>query len=66
MIAIGGTPPNLSLEYIEKDPWPQGIGIFDVSEMKWKDSYNPDAGHMRHQEDQRLHREKRCLSPEMD
>ena len=25
------------------DPWQQGIGIFDLSDMVWKDSYNVDA-----------------------
>ena len=25
------------------DPWQQGIGIFDMSEMQWKDSYDASA-----------------------
>ncbi|KAI0444074.1 hypothetical protein F4803DRAFT_573692 [Xylaria telfairii] len=25
------------------DPWPYGIGILDMTELKWTDSYDPDA-----------------------
>ena len=25
------------------DPWPQGIGIFDLSAMEWREEYNPSA-----------------------
>ncbi|KAI1334825.1 hypothetical protein F5Y15DRAFT_264612 [Xylariaceae sp. FL0016] len=25
------------------DPWTQGIGIYDMVEMNWRDSYDPDA-----------------------
>ena len=25
------------------DPWGQGIGVFDLSEMQWSDSYNANA-----------------------
>jgi hypothetical protein len=26
-----------------RDPWSQGIGIFDLSDMEWKDHYDPSA-----------------------
>ena len=40
MVVIGGiNPDNASIA----DPWPQGIGIFDMSDFEWKDQYNPSA-----------------------
>ncbi|CAI0644745.1 unnamed protein product [Colletotrichum noveboracense] len=44
MISVGGTdgrawPSSLT----DKDPWPQGIGIFDMMEMRWSDQYNASA-----------------------
>ncbi|KZL86431.1 kelch repeat protein [Colletotrichum incanum] len=41
MITVGGsnkfqTPP-------EKDPFPQGLGIFDITELQWKDEYDSTA-----------------------
>ena len=32
-----------SYGYPIPDPWHQGIGVFDLSEMGWKDSYDADA-----------------------
>jgi hypothetical protein len=26
------------------DPWPQGLGVFDLTEMVWAESYDPSAG----------------------
>ena len=26
------------------DPWPQGLGVFDLSDMAWAGSYNASAG----------------------
>jgi hypothetical protein len=43
MIVVGGIPPSILATYFTKDPWPQGLGIFDLTEMKWKDSYDADA-----------------------
>ena len=43
MLAIGGMPPNLGAEYFDKDAWPQGLGIFDLTEMQWKSTYDADA-----------------------
>ncbi|KAH0432819.1 kelch repeat protein [Colletotrichum camelliae] len=44
MISVGGTdgrawPSSLT----DKDPWPHGIGIFDMTEMRWSDQYNANA-----------------------
>ena len=46
MAVIGGwdTTGNTSSWY---DPWAQGIGIFDLTEMAWKDHYDPSAGSYR-------------------
>ena len=44
MLVIGGVDPsraNIS-DYL-KDPWSQGIGIFDLTDMSWKDGYDADA-----------------------
>jgi hypothetical protein len=43
MIVIGGTPPGIYATYYTKDPWPQGLGIFDLTQMEWKDSYDAHA-----------------------
>lgn len=29
--------------WAKKDPWPQGLGVFDLHSLKWNDRYNPDA-----------------------
>ncbi len=28
----------------EADPWDQGLGVLDMSELVWRDSYDPDLG----------------------
>ena len=33
------TPPDSSLP----DPWQQGLGVFDLTTMEWKDGYDADA-----------------------
>ena len=48
MIVIGGGVAivadrlaNIEHTYISNpDPWPQGIGVFDLTDMRWKDSYD--------------------------
>ena len=43
MIVIGGydpTYPNVSIA--SRDPWSNGINIFDMSKLQWKDSYVPN------------------------
>lgn len=45
MLSIGGTngalgwPDSLS----DPDPWDLGLGIFDMTELRWTDSYEPKA-----------------------
>ena len=41
MIAIGGTDPDITDE--DADPWPQGLAIFDLTDMVWKTTYNSTA-----------------------
>ena len=56
MMVIGGLVTNATVyesEYLDlangvgadsiPDSWPQGIGLFDLSEYAWKDSYDSDA-----------------------
>ncbi|KAG9228397.1 hypothetical protein BJ875DRAFT_500766 [Amylocarpus encephaloides] len=40
MISLGGLIENNSSL---TDPWPNGLGIFDMSELAWKDTYKADA-----------------------
>ncbi len=55
MVSIGGVVANVSQDtsytqwlhedyyYNPPDPWPQGIGIFDMTAMEWKEGYDADA-----------------------
>jgi hypothetical protein len=43
MVAVGGLIPDFKYIFQPKDPWPQGLGIFDLTEMEWKDSYDANA-----------------------
>ncbi|KAF4838027.1 Kelch repeat-containing protein [Colletotrichum tropicale] len=44
MLSIGGLASLESGEaWTVQDPWPNGMGIFDMTEMRWKDDYNADA-----------------------
>ena len=43
MAVIGGTVSSAQ-QYAIADPWTNGIGIFDLSDMEWKDSYDANAG----------------------
>lgn len=47
MIIIGGMDPTYSLDTLsnnhEKDPWTQGIGVFDMTALQFKDSYQANA-----------------------
>lgn len=44
MITVGGINRKLGVPtfFKDRDPFPQGLGIFDLTELKWKDQY--DAG----------------------
>ncbi|KAH8158818.1 hypothetical protein CIB48_g9419 [Xylaria polymorpha] len=45
IIVVGGqnaysiAPESIS----DPDPWPQGIGVFDLQTLDWSDSYQPDS-----------------------
>lgn len=52
MISIGGSQPSDSgaqsggstgILGAAQDPWPNGIGIFDMTAFQWTSSYNPNA-----------------------
>jgi hypothetical protein len=45
MAVIGGFDNTVTSVNLTgwRDPWPQGIGIFDLSDMEWKDYYDPSA-----------------------
>lgn len=48
MLSIGGLDPtsnyNVSTSpWSIPDPFPQGLGIFDMTEMEWVQTYDPDA-----------------------
>ena len=48
MILIGGLDPTYSVRILgdspQKDPWPQGIGVFDMTALEFKTSYQANAG----------------------
>ncbi|KAK4102835.1 hypothetical protein N658DRAFT_422866 [Parathielavia hyrcaniae] len=45
VLSIGGTSigDSKSKGFNEQDPAPQGLLLFDITELKWKDSYDPNA-----------------------
>jgi hypothetical protein len=47
LLSWGGLPTgeNLDLKelYASKDPFPQGIGIFDLNTLLWTNNYDADA-----------------------
>ena len=45
MLSIGGIDPSDSYpeSFNSGDPWPQGLGIFDMVELQWTGSYNAAA-----------------------
>ena len=48
MVSIGGIVNNKTASdtFVEPgiaDPWTQGIGVFDLTAMQWKTSYDPNA-----------------------
>jgi hypothetical protein len=42
MISVGGFVVYDN-EYYDNDPWRNGIGVFDLSALEWKESYDPAA-----------------------
>ena len=45
MIVVGGINGELDFRprFADKDPWANGIGIFDISELSWKDGFDAQA-----------------------
>lgn len=43
MIVIGGSTPGSDDAGDIPDVWPQGLGVFDLSLMEWKDHYDAAA-----------------------
>ncbi|KAI0838915.1 hypothetical protein F5Y06DRAFT_303523 [Hypoxylon sp. FL0890] len=45
MLSYGGVDggPLLRNPTTTPDPWKQGLGVYDMTEMKWVDSYDPNA-----------------------
>jgi hypothetical protein len=43
MLVVGGFEADVGYGYNTKDPFHQGLGIFDLTNMQWKDQYDADA-----------------------
>lgn len=43
MVAIGGLTSGVTYANITKDPWAQGLGIFDLTDLEWRSSYDASA-----------------------
>ena len=43
MIIVGGVMANVRNSNLSKDPWKQGLGVFDLTDLKWNHSYDPSA-----------------------
>ncbi|KAF9640839.1 putative kelch repeat protein [Lasiodiplodia theobromae] len=44
-VSVGGTDNNVETaeRWTDADPWKQGLGVFDMTEMRWTASYDADA-----------------------
>ena len=43
MLTIGGVDPQADKPWQSKDPFPQGLGIFDMTALKWKEIFDHKA-----------------------
>lgn len=45
MLSIGGADASKGYpaEFADPDPWAQGLGVFDMTGLRWTDSYSSDA-----------------------
>jgi hypothetical protein len=43
MIVVGGVTANTADSQLKKDPRKQGLGVFDLTELEWKSSYDASA-----------------------
>lgn len=44
MISVGGWSTDGMNAFKDEDTFPRSIGIFDLVDLKWKDSYDPNLG----------------------
>ncbi|KAJ3960156.1 hypothetical protein N0V92_003197 [Colletotrichum tropicale] len=46
MLSVGGLLPEtfIGKRFSTPDPWPLGLGIFDMTELRWTNRYDPNAG----------------------
>ena len=43
MVSVGGVIGAAQQQPTVADIWPLGLGVFDLTEMAWKDNYDPSA-----------------------
>jgi hypothetical protein len=43
MISVGGWDPTGTASYSNVDPWPYGIGVFDLTALTWGTGFNSSA-----------------------
>jgi hypothetical protein len=41
MIIVGGVTANIGNANQKPDPWSQGLGVFDLTDLVWRDSFDP-------------------------
>lgn len=46
LLSVGGLLPKTFIDsgFSEQDEWPLGLGIFDMTELRWTHRYDPNAG----------------------
>ncbi|KAF4876220.1 Kelch repeat-containing protein [Colletotrichum siamense] len=44
MLSVGGMISFRTVDLSSPDPWPLGLGIFDMTELRWTNRFDPDAG----------------------
>jgi hypothetical protein len=43
MLVVGGVVPGIGIEQQPVDKFPQGLGIYDLTQLQWTDSYNSES-----------------------
>lgn len=43
MISVGGWDPTGTASYSNVDPWPYGVGVFDLTSLSWGSGFNSSA-----------------------
>lgn len=43
MLSIGGIDSQADKPWGSKDPFAQGLGVFDMTELKWKEDFDHKA-----------------------